>query len=147
MIEAEFDVHKLNLEELFLTNDVPYENECIIRREIAPSGRSRAFINDSPVTLDVLLNISTALIDVHSQHDTLLLENSTYQIEFIDAFAQNSHLKNKYSQVYKEYSSLKKELKTLEEQSNTLSKSNDYDTFLLKELLEAKLQESEDETL
>ncbi|MFN8437389.1 MAG: DNA repair protein RecN [Cytophagales bacterium] len=147
VIEAEFDVHKLNLEELFLTNDVPYENECIIRREIAPSGRSRAFINDSPVTLDVLLNISTALIDVHSQHDTLLLENSTYQIEFIDAFAQNSHLKNKYSQVYKEYSSLKKELKTLEEQSNTLSKSNDYDTFLLKELLEAKLQESEDETL
>lgn len=147
IIEAEFTVSNLQLESVFEENDIPYFADCLIRREIAPTGRSRAFINDSPVTLDVLQLVSTSLLDVHSQNDNLLLENSNYQLEFIDAFAQNSTLKTAYYKEYKTYVSLKKQLEDLERESTANSKNNDYEAFILKELQAAQIKPNEDEIL
>lgn len=145
LIEADFNIGLLDLEQVFLDNDLPYEAECVIRREIAPSGRSRAFVNDTPVTLEVLSLISGRLLDIHSQHDTLLLENQNYQLDVIDVFAENKVLKLEYQTVYQKYVGLKKELTALENQNNSNLKSNDFETFLLNELAAAKLQEGEEE--
>lgn len=147
LIEAVFQVQELELQPLFEANDLPYEPECILRREIAPNGRSRAFINDSPVTLEVLSIVAGKLLDIHSQHDTLLLENQSYQLEIIDVFAQNQKLKTVYVGAYQKYTALNKQLVELEALNNSSLKSNDFDAFLLKELTEAKLEEGEEELL
>ncbi len=147
LIEADFNIELLDLEQVFLDNDLPYETECVIRREVSPSGRSRAFVNDTPVTLEVLSLISNRLLDIHSQHDTLLLENQNYQLDVIDVFSENKVLKLEYQRVYHKYIGLKKELATLENQNNSNLKNNDFETFLLNELSVAKLQEGEEEQL
>jgi DNA repair protein RecN (Recombination protein N) len=145
LIEAEFNVKALEIEHLFEENDLSFEQDCIIRREIAPTGRSRAFVNDTPVTLDILSQITNKLLDIHSQHDTLLLENSTYQLDIIDTYAENQSIKKTFTELFVKYAHLKKELDELENLNNSSLKSNDFDSFLLKELIEAKLEANEEE--
>ena len=90
IIEAEFDIEKYHLDRFFAENDLDYEKETILRQEILPSGKSRAFINDSPVTLDVLKSLGESLVDVHSQHQTLQLTENDFQIKVVDALAGNA---------------------------------------------------------
>ncbi len=141
IIEAEFQVEKYDLKSFFDDEDLDYEDATIIRREIQPSGKSRAFINDSPVTLDILSQLGNRLIDVHSQHQTLRLTENDFQLKVIDALADNSPLLLKYKKQLELFRQINKELKELLDfQSNAL-KEHDYNSFLLKELEDAPLKE------
>ncbi|AWV97280.1 DNA repair protein RecN [Arcticibacterium luteifluviistationis] len=146
-IEGTFNIGSYQLEELFEKADLDYENPCLIRREIAPSGKSRAFVNDSPVTLDVLKKLSERLLDVHSQHDSILLGESDYQLDLLDAFAENEALLKSYKEDYKVYRAAKKSLDYLSQQATELKKEFDYNSFLLEELSEANLKLNEQEQL
>ncbi|WP_431135459.1 DNA repair protein RecN [Psychroserpens mesophilus] len=147
VIEATFDIAKYNLKSVFKTEDLDYESQTIIRREILPSGKSRAFINDTPVNLDSLQVLGERLLDIHSQHQTIQLTNDNFQFQVIDALAKNETILETYSASLKEFKHLKSELKTLQDKKNTAIKELDYHTFLLKELEEAKLVEGELESL
>ena len=141
IIEAEFLVKKYNLKSFFSENDLDYEETTIVRREIQPSGKSRAFINDSPVTLDILSKLGARLIDVHSQHQTLQLTDNDFQLKVIDALADNTLKLQKYRSELKIYQSIFKELQDLLVFRDNASKEQDYNSFLLKELQEAPLKE------
>lgn len=143
VIEAHFQIDKYNLKDFFTENDLDYEPMTIIRREILPSGKSRAFINDSPVNLTELQDLGEFLIDIHSQHQTQELSNETYQIEILDAIANHQTVLFEYKQQLSKYKSVKNELKKLKEEKENLSKESDYNTFLLEELLAANLKEGE----
>jgi len=108
VIEADFEIEKYRLKAFFSKNDLDYESRTIIRREILPSGKSRAFINDSPVTLSVLSMLGERLIDIHSQHQTLQLADNDFQLKVIDALANNTNLLATYNQ---QLSVIKKQLK------------------------------------
>lgn len=141
VIEAEFFVEKYNLKSFFTKNDLDYEDTTIIRREIQPSGKSRAFVNDTPVTLDILSQLGGRLIDVHSQHQTLQLTDNDFQLKVVDALADNSIIQEKYTIALKGYQSLLKELEELIVFRENASKEQDYNSFLLQELLSAPLKE------
>lgn len=147
IIEAVFDVSNYNLEGLFKSEDFDYEPQTIIRREILPSGKSRAFVNDSPVNLNSLQVLGERLIDVHSQHQTLQLVSDDFQFEVIDALAKNETLLQDYKQELKQYKTLQKELKELLNFQAEAIKEHDYNSFLLHELTEAQLVEGELEQL
>lgn len=147
IIEAHFLLKNYNLKTFFLENDLDYEDQSIIRREILPSGKSRAFINDSPVNLTVLQELSSFLIDIHSQHQTREIVNEEYQLEIIDAVAGNSENLTNYSQELKQYNSKKKQLNQLKEEKESLSKEQEYNSFLLNELVLANLKSDEQEAL
>ncbi len=140
IIEAVFDVANYNLKSLFKTLDLDYDVQTIIRREILPSGKSRAFINDTPVTLDSLVALSGCLIDIHSQHQTQQLTQDDFQFQVIDALAKNeAHLKS-FSILLATYKSLKKSLEELKTSKAELIKEYDYNLFLSKELNEIELE-------
>ena len=143
VIEAHFQIDKYNLNDFFTENDLDYEPMTIIRREILPSGKSRAFINDSPVNLNELQDLGQFLIDIHSQHQTQELSNEAYQIEILDAIANHQEILSEYKKQLSKYKSVKSELKKLKEDKENLSKEADYNTFLLEELLAANLKEGE----
>ncbi|ATA69148.1 DNA repair protein RecN [Capnocytophaga cynodegmi] len=147
VIEVEFDLNKYQFKSLFDELEIDYDTNTIIRREILPTGKSRAFINDSPVTLDVLNKLGQVLVDIHSQHQTILLGNLGFQFEIIDAMAGNKDLREEYKSLW---SSLKKSQKKLQElidfQKNA-AKEYDYNLHLLKELKSAPLQEGIQEQL
>ena len=143
VIEAQFQVSKYNLQNFFSENDLDYDDITIIRREILPSGKSRAFVNDSPVNLNELQELSEFLLDIHSQNQTQELSNETYQIEIIDAIANHQNLLVEYQQHLYQYKLLKSELKKCESEKEALSKERDYNTFLLQELLSANLKANE----
>ena len=147
VIEATFDITKYNLKSLFKSEDLDYEPLTIIRREILPSGKSRAFINDTPVNLDSLQVLGVRLLDIHSQHQTLQLTNDDFQFQVIDALADNAKLLEIYSAQLKQFKQLKKALKALQEQKAEAIKELDYNSFLLKELDDAKLVKGELEVL
>ena len=147
IIEAVFDVTNYKLESLFEANDLDYEPQTIIRREILPTGKSRAFINDSPVNLAALQLLGEQLIDIHSQHETLQLVDDAFQFEIIDALASNDTLLKDYAIQLKEFKTIQKELDTLMKFKAEAIKEYDYNSFLLKELTEANLVEGELETL
>jgi DNA repair protein RecN (Recombination protein N) len=147
IIEATFDIAKYNLKPVFKAEDLDYESQTIIRREILPSGKSRAFINDTPVNLDSLQVLGERLLDIHSQHQTLQLTNDNFQFQVIDALAKNDKPLASYSLLLKEFKSLKVELQKLEEKKNSAVKELDYHTFLLKELEDAHLVSGELEGL
>ena len=147
VIEANFLIKNYNLKNFFLDNDLDYEDQSIIRREILPSGKSRAFINDSPINLNVLQELSGFLIDIHSQHQTREILNEEYQLEIVDAIANNAEIIVQYSKELKQFNSIKKQLNQLKTEKETLSKEQEYNTFLLNELLLANLQEGEQEVL
>lgn len=147
IIEAVFDVTNYKLESLFEANDLDYEPQTIIRREILPTGKSRAFINDSPVNLAALQLLGEQLIDIHSQHETLQLVDDAFQFEIIDALASNDTLLKDYTIQLKEFKTIQKELDALMKFKADAIKEYDYNAFLLKELTEANLVEGELETL
>lgn len=147
IIEAVFDVTNYKLESLFEANDLDYEPQTIIRREILPTGKSRAFINDSPVNLAALQLLGEQLIDIHSQHETLQVVDDAFQFEIIDALASNDTLLKDYTIQLKEFKTIQKELDTLMKFKAEAIKEYDYNSFLLKELTEANLVEGELETL
>ena len=139
VVEGNFDISKLGLQSFFENIDLDYESTCLIRREIAPTGKSRAFVNDTPVTLDILKSLGVYLMDIHSQHDTLLLNTNAYQLALVDTFAGNQSLLDQYLTSYKSYKIAEKSLQTLKVNADVLKKEFDYNRFLLDELLLAKL--------
>lgn len=143
VIEAHFDLTKYNLKSFFESNDLDYEDQTIIRREILPSGKSRAFINDSPVNLTELQDLGEFLIDIHSQHQTRELTEEAYQIEILDAVSNHENLLLDYKKHLSIYKSAKSELKKLQAEKESFSKEADYNAFLLEELFSANLKEGE----
>lgn len=138
-IEGEFSVSMYNIQNIFKENDLDYESHTILRREILPSGKSRAFINDTPVSLAQMQALGIHLVDIHSQHETLSITSEAYQLEVIDALAGNESLLNEYSNKLNEYISLSEKLSRLETSKSDATKELDYNTFLHKELDEAQL--------
>ncbi|CDF80078.1 DNA repair protein RecN [Formosa agariphila KMM 3901] len=147
IIEAVFDVSNYNLESIYEQEDLDYESQTIIRREILPSGKSRAFVNDSPVTVSSLQALGERLIDIHSQHQTMQLTDDAFQFQVIDALANVESVLADYKIKLKDYKSLKKELKTLLDFQAEANKEHEYNTFLLQELLDTKLVDGEFEAL
>lgn len=147
VVEASFLIKKYNIKSLFVDNDVDYEDETILRREILPSGKSRAFINDTPVNLNVLQEISLHLIDIHSQHQNQELSEENFQIEILDVLANNQELILEYQSSLGSFNNAKSKLKQLTIQKNNASKEQDYNSFLLEELIAANLIENEQEEL
>lgn len=147
IVEANFAIGKYNLVPFFESNDLDYEEETIIRREILPSGKSRAFINDSPVNLQQLQELSLYLIDVHSQHQTLELSEEEYQFKILDAIANNQDLLNEFQTILKIYRSSKSSLQTKKSNLSELVKEKDYNEFLFQELESANLKVGELEDL
>jgi DNA repair protein RecN (Recombination protein N) len=147
IIEAHFEISKYNLLSFFEAKDLDYEEETIIRREILPSGKSRAFINDSPVNLQELQELSLYLIDIHSQHQTQELSEEKVQFEIIDAIAYNQESILEYQDLLKSYKSDKSKLNSLLKKQAESSKEQQYNTFLLDELVLAQLKLGEQEML
>ncbi|MEL1254724.1 DNA repair protein RecN [Flavobacterium sp. DGU38] len=147
VIEAQFEISKYNLKAFFEENDLDYEDETIIRREILPSGKSRAFINDSPVNLQELQDLSLFLIDIHSQQQTQELSDEEVQFKIIDAIAQNLETIDSYQKLLKLYKSDKSKLNALLKKQSDAGKEQEYNTFLLNELVAAKLKSGEQEEL
>ena len=139
IVEATFDIANYNLKKFFKEEDLDYESETIIRREILPSGKSRAFINDSPVNLNTLTELGNYLIDIHSQHQTLELTNDDFQFQIIDALANNIDLVEDYKATLKSFNVIKNELQSLKIQKADALKEYDYTLFLFNELEEAQL--------
>jgi DNA repair protein RecN (Recombination protein N) len=147
VIEAQFEISKYNLKDFFEANDLDYEEETIIRREILPSGKSRAFINDSPVNLQELQDLSLFLIDIHSQQQTQELSDENVQFKIIDAIANNAETINLYQKLLKEYKADKSKLNALLKKQSDSGKEQEYNTFLLNELIAAKLKSGEQKEL
>ena len=147
IIEGEFAISQYNLEAFFKQHDVDFELQTIIRRELLPSGKSRAFINDTPVRLEVLQDLQTQLIDVHSQHQTLQLNDTSFQFQILDAIANTESLLKKYKQRYTDYFALVTEFQTLKEQIQKESLAHDYHSFLFDELEKAAYNQGEQEKL
>ncbi|WP_338838935.1 DNA repair protein RecN [Flavobacterium ginsenosidimutans] len=147
VIEAQFEIGKYNLKEFFEANDLDYEDETIIRREILPSGKSRAFINDSPVNLQELQDLSLYLIDIHSQQQTQELSEENVQFKIIDAIANNVEIIAEYQKLLKSYKSDKSKLNALLKKQSDAGKEQEYHTFLLNELVAAQLKSGEQEEL
>jgi len=146
IVETEFDLNN-QFKKFFIENDLDYEHQTIIRREILPSGKSRAFINDVPVTLDVLKELSSKLIDIHSQFETSNLFTSEYQFKIIDGLSENKKLIEDYQNEFSDFQSLKMQLKKLQTQLSENRKESDYKEFLLNELEELKLDDVDYEDL
>ena len=147
VVEAIFKLDRQRFLPFFEKNDLDFETDCIIRREITPGGKSRTFINDTPVTLGTLNQLSNQVIDVHSQHDTLLLNNTAFQLQLLDSYADNDHQREAYSEAYRKWKGAQKEIKSFEETYSLESFDLDYQQFLFEELIEAKLTEGEQEQL
>jgi DNA repair protein RecN (Recombination protein N) len=147
IIEAHFEISKYNLRPFFEENDLDYEEDTIIRREILPSGKSRAFINDSPVNLQELQELSLFLIDIHSQQQTQELSDENVQFEIIDAIANNQLTILDYQSLLKSYKSDKSKLNSLVKKQSESAKEQEYNTFLLDELVAAQLKSGEQEVL
>ncbi|WP_127846368.1 DNA repair protein RecN [Psychroflexus aestuariivivens] len=140
VIEGHFLIAEYGLKSLFESNDLDYEDETIIRREILPSGKSRAFVNDSPVKLSNLSTVGNHLIDIHSQHETLSVGSTNYQYRILDIVAQNADISKEYQANFKKFQVLKQEFETLKIQQQKADEAYDYNLFLLTELEEAKLK-------
>ncbi|MCI0522110.1 MAG: DNA repair protein RecN [Bacteroidales bacterium] len=147
VVEAEFNIRGYDLEELFERVGVDYDEEAIVRREMTPSGKSRAFVNDTPVTLSVLKELGDRLIDVHSQHQTLLLGNNMFQMRVIDAYAGTSDLFREYTVAYKNYLSVSREYEAAAATAARGRADYDYYSHQLGELAAAMLKQGETEEL
>lgn len=147
VIEAQFEISKYNLRPFFESNDLDYEDETIIRREILPSGKSRAFINDSPANLQELQDLSVFLLDIHSQQQTQELSDEGVQFAIIDAIASNNVTISEYQSLLKKFKADQSKLNALLKKQAESKKEQDYNTFLLQELQAAKLKAGEQEVL
>lgn len=147
-VEAHFDIAPYALESFFDNNDLDYDaKDCIIRREISASGKSRAFINDAPAPLSLVKELGERLIDIHSQHQNLLLNKEDFQLNVIDLIAQNATQTAEYSEAYNQYKEAEKALKQLEELIKDNKEREDYLRFQHAELEEAKLEDGQQEAL
>jgi len=145
IVEAEFKIKKYALQNFFKNNDLDYFDLAVIRREISPNGRSRAFVNDTPVNLNLLKQISQFLVDIHSQHQTLLINTQEYQLNIIDSYCNNSSLIQKFKEKYSFYKQQMTELNTLLEKENALKNEIDYKQFLLNEIDVMKIVKSDED--
>jgi len=143
IIEGVFDISNYSLKRFFEAEDLDFEEHTIIRREILSSGKSRAFINDTPVTLPVLVKLGDFLIDIHGQHQTLSLGENQYQFQILDTLAKNQELLQKYKKGLKEHKKLQQQLIGLKDEQAQALKEHDYNLFLLNELQEAHLKAGE----
>lgn len=147
VIEAHFEIQSYALQPFFEENDLDYEATTIIRREILPSGKSRAFVNDSPVNLQELQELGDFLLDIHSQHQTRELTDEAYQLQILDALAGHQDLLQEYKTRLSRYKAIRSQLKQLQSEKDALLKEQDYNSFLLEELLAANLKDGEQEEL
>ena len=139
IIECTFNIEAYNLQSFFDSQDLEYEQQTIVRREVLPSGKSRAFVNDSPVTLSVLDALGQQLIDIHSQHETLSLTDDAFQFQIIDALAQTNDLLKTYKSTLADYKENQKELELLHSQQQQSKNDYDYNSFLRQEIEEAQV--------
>ncbi|RZJ69849.1 MAG: DNA repair protein RecN, partial [Flavobacterium sp.] len=147
IVEAHFKIDSYNLNDFFTQNDLDYEDVTIIRREILPSGKSRAFVNDSPVNLQELQQLGDYLLDIHSQQQTRELSDEQYQIQILDAIGGNAENISKYKKELSALKAIRTTLKKLNSEKDALIKEQDYNSFLLQELLAANLKAGEQEEL
>ncbi|HEX5171242.1 MAG TPA: DNA repair protein RecN [Cyclobacteriaceae bacterium] len=145
--EGVFDIGDYKLQKVFKHEDLDYDDQTVLRREISPNGKSRAFINDTPVTLDVMKRMGSLLMDIHSQHETLLLGNRQFQLNLIDAYAGNQTSVENYATCWQDFLRAKKAHETLTTQADSLRQEADYISFQLDELEKAELEENEQESL
>lgn len=143
VIEGVFDIANYGLKEFFDQAELDYEPTCIIRREISPAGKSRSFVNDTPVLLDALKTLGSYLMDVHSQHDTLQLGEGSYQLSLIDAFAQTHEELQDYKSDFKAFQKAQKSFNELSKKAIELQKEADFNQFQLEELSVLGLKEGE----
>jgi len=147
-VEGIFNIEGYDMQSLFEENELDYEpQECILRREVAANGKSRAFVNDSPVNVTVLRQIAVRLLDIHSQHSNLLLENPAFQLGIVDTVADHQDLLNQYRELYTRIVDARRKLQELEENFAKRQSDEDYLRFQLEQLDEFKPQEGEDEEL
>jgi len=147
IIEGNFLIKGYKLESLFKENDLDYDDETLLRREINPNGKSRAFINDSPINLNLLKELAVQLVDIHSQHQNLNLNNSVFQLNIIDIFAKTSNDLDKYQSVFIDYTKTKLELAELKELAVKTKEDYDFFNYQYNEIANAKLQAGEQESL
>lgn len=143
IVEAAFDVRDLGLQPLFQQYDLDYQEDTIIRREINEHGKSRAFINDTPVNLTTLKAVASLLVDIHSQHQTLMLQNAGFRLRLIDQFAQNQELVGQYQQALHEWQTQKSALEELRQRCAEAALRYDYNLYTIEELEKAALQPDE----
>ncbi len=147
VIEGHFDLTPYRLKSFFADEDIDYEDITIIRRDISKAGKSRAFVNDLPVTLDVLKKIGVKLMDIHSQHDNLQLGDQLYQMNVLDLYAENQDLILTYNQAYKSYKKAAKAYDALKAEASKLREEADFHQFQFEELEKANLKPGEEEAL
>ena len=148
VVEATFDIGGYRLESFFKDNDIDWdEHECLVRREVSPAGRSRAFINDSPVALTVLRDLATRLLDIHSQHSNMLLSQPAFQLSILDSIAGNAALLTDYRKSYQDYRDTVKRLDETQRAIEQLRRDEDYIRFQLDQLQGMQLQADEDKYL
>lgn len=148
IIEAHFDISRYAMQPFFNENGIDYDaDDCILRREISPTGKSRAFINDTPVSLTVIRSLGGQLIDIHSQHQNLLLNEDNFQLDVVDIIADDRPLLEQYKSRFTEYKVVMKELKRLKEEAVENKKNEDFMRFQLKELTDAELRHGMQEEL
>jgi DNA repair protein RecN (Recombination protein N) len=147
VVEGTFSIEGYDLEGFFVSNDLDYENPAILRREINPAGKSRAFINDTPVTVNLMKELGDRLIDIHSQHQALLLNDNSFQLDIIDSFSGTARLLSQYRSSFSEYRKLQKEYEDLKLLSDRNKSDLEYFQFHLSQLEEARLTKGEQEDL
>lgn len=147
VVEAVFDISAYNLQHFFDQWELDYSDECIVRREVLPSGKSRAFINDTPVNLQQIKELISLLVDIHSQHENLLLSNADFQLNVVDTVADTSVELNQYRDIFDNYQTLRRQLKTLQSDAEKIIAERDYALFQFNQLKEAKLVDGEQDTL
>ncbi|HLP95241.1 MAG TPA: DNA repair protein RecN [Saprospiraceae bacterium] len=147
VVEAFFDVSEYDLKAFFEENELDYDQEVVIRRELSPAGKSRAFVNDTPANNQVLQRLTENLVDLHQQFDTLDIHNVNFQLRMIDALADNNLLLKEYQQGYRKYAADKKRLAELIERSQNGAREMEFLRFQLEELQQAELQDGEQEQL
>ncbi|MFK7900083.1 MAG: DNA repair protein RecN, partial [Cyclobacteriaceae bacterium] len=147
VVEATFDIKAYKLKPFFKEQELEYDNETIVRREILPSGKSRAFVNDTPVTLPVLKLLGERLVDIHSQHQTLLLGKEDFQLKIVDSFVNKPSLLEEYQTTFREYKQVDSKYEELLKESESLKEKLDYNSFLFNELQEINLVEGEQDQL
>lgn len=147
IIEGVFEISKLSLQYIFEENDIDYEEETIIRREVSESGKSRAFINDTPVSVSLLKELSKHIIEIHSQHQNLLLADNTFQLDAVDIYSDNTEQLNQYKELYNEYNQKRNALKHLISLQQQAKQEEEYIKFVVNQLNEAAIKDNEEAEL
>lgn len=147
IVEGTFHIKDYDLQDFFANNDLDYESFAVLRREINPAGKSRAFINDTPVNINLMRDLGARLIDIHSQHQTLMLNNNSFQLSIIDSFASASSLLNEYRSAYSAFKKIMQEYNELKEKSEKNRADLEYFQFQFAQLEDAKLKDGEQEVL